>query len=209
MLFILEGYQARVRNINTQYNSLQNNLSDRYKAMYDTTLKYENDSYNKESQEYNTKKVPDKLKLANGNNLVYVDILDEKGSTVFHKNYFIFVDLETPTLELLNKEVFKDDEDITPVLDTSNDSDDLDDFEDDNESDTSQLGYYKGIIKTNTNQLTMKFSVKDNLDFWKLYVNNDMIDSFSLDGYYQKNQKFVSYTMPVKDKQKNLCQIRR
>lgn len=208
-IYLKKGYQARVRNINTQYNSLQNNLSDPYKAMYDTTLKYENDSYNKESQEYNTKKVPDKLKLANGNNLVYVDILDEKGSTVFHKNYFIFVDLETPTLELLNKEVFKDDEDITPVLDTSNDSDDLDDFEDDNESDTSQLGYYKGIIKTNTNQLTMKFSVKDNLDFWKLYVNNDMIDSFSLDGYYQKNQKFVSYTMPVKDKQKNLCQIRR
>lgn len=201
-IYLKKGYQARVRNINTQYNSLQNNLSDPYKAMYDTTLKYENDSYNKESQEYNTKKVPDKLKLANGNNLVYVDILDEKGSTVFHKNYFIFVDLETPTLELLNKEVFKDDEDLTPVLDTSNDSDDLDDFEDDNESDTSQLGYYKGIIKTNTNQLTMKFSVKDNLDFWKLYVNNDMIDSFSLDGYYQKNQKFVSYTMPVKDKQK-------
>ncbi|CAM4079375.1 C5a peptidase [Streptococcus penaeicida] len=204
-IYLKKGYSARVRNINTYYNSLMENLENPYQPIYEKTL-----INNRKDLEYESDKIESKLTLANGNNLVYVEIFDDKGQLKYRKNYFIFVDLENPTLELLNKEVFdaKDmainavkQESVVPKEHTYDDGE-YDDEDDTRKSENIDSSYFKGYLKSKDQNLTLQLAVKDNLDRWRLYINNDMVDSFDLDGYYQKNRKIVTYSMKVKDGQK-------
>lgn len=151
-LYLEEGQQAVLTNVNTHYNRLNNKID--YEPMAVATIDPEDESGD-------WTQAP--IELADGTNMIHLQVRNIKtGKLLFEKSHLIFVDVTEPHIEL--------DEAIY------------------NHS-ARKTEYSTGEIYSKNGIVYLAGKVFDNLDGWKLYVNNSMVESYELYGEFNQNQR--------------------
>ncbi|WP_025729232.1 S8 family serine peptidase [Atopobacter phocae] len=114
------------------------------------------------------------IELADGTNIIKLIVKSDADDQVqFEKSYLVFVDITDPEVTL--------DESLVSGM-----------TKDEDDDETYNIYSKNGIVY-------LKGTVSDNLDGWKLYVNNNMIDSFELFGEFDQNKREFYYELPAKE----------
>ncbi|WP_369351104.1 S8 family serine peptidase [Streptococcus hillyeri] len=144
-------------------------IADAYKPF--STVEYRSDS---DSDGWTLENL--NLPITDGSNQINIKVyqtIDGKEELIFNKGYFLYLDTEKPALAL----------------------------------DTSHITFFKekddkevnGTITAQNSKVIITGNIQDNLDGWKLYINNNMIDSRILTGEYGDNGQVFHYELDIED----------
>lgn len=173
-IHLKEGQRLLVTNTNALYNNQhQKDFTD---VTYQTSIAYKPELF--EQEHYYKIDIP----IYQGSNIINVKTY-YNNELIFNKGYAVKLDTEAPRLSFKNRNIaFKGDDWV-----------DSEDYEDE----------VVGVITIPTDQLQLKGTIRDALDGWKLFINDDMIDSTlklgEYDDYFHQNQKDWFYEKTVVD----------